>query len=165
MQAARAGVLDRDREGSQHSDSEEEEDEEEEEGGPRRSRRATKGQRVQFWKNERPRYVKGRMVGILQAAPTPVKPVTKRLTQQKKKKKNSSGSGKQNKRLFDGGSSSEESSGEDGAGRGSGSGRHKKSRKEAAFPASRLPSDVSFISRKKVDSFSVWDDVVTAPAK
>lgn len=148
MQAARAGVV----EGN--SDTEEEE-QPEEEGGPRRSRRATKGQRVQFWKNERPRYVKGRMVGILQAAPTPLKPPTKRT-----KTKRKSSSHKQNKRLFDG-SSSEESSEDDNGG----ASRRKKSRKVASFPASRLPADVTFIPRKKVDTFSVWDDVITAPTK
>jgi hypothetical protein len=144
LQAVREGKME-DTSDTEHED----DDDEHEEGGPRRSRRATKGQRVQFWKNERPRYVKGRMVGILQAEPTPAKP--KRNLKKKKK----SSSSKQSKRLFDGSSGDESSDGE--------ATRRKRARK--VFPTSQLPSDVTFISRKKVDTFSVWDDVVTAPAK
>mmetsp|Transcript_25517 Transcript_25517/g.43035 ORF Transcript_25517/g.43035 Transcript_25517/m.43035 type:complete len:639 (-) Transcript_25517:6149-8065(-) len=135
------------REGKMEDGSFSDQPEHEEEGGPRRSRRATKGQRVQFWKNERPQYEKGRMVGILQAEPTPAKP--KRVVKKKKKS-----TGKQSKRLFDGSSGDESSDGD--------SSRRKKARK--AFPSSQLPLDVTFISRKRVDTFSVWDDVVTAPA-
>jgi hypothetical protein len=50
-------------------------------GGPegvRRSRRVTKGQRFQFWKNERPVYQQGRIIGLLTAEPTPHKPKRKR---------------------------------------------------------------------------------------
>lgn len=50
-------------------------DSEEEKYGPcRRSRRQTKGQKFQFWKNERAVYDRGAMVGFLQAEPTPRKP-------------------------------------------------------------------------------------------
>jgi hypothetical protein len=144
------------RSGEGLSDSEEEE--EEDEGGPRRSRRATKGQRVKFWKNERPVYVKGKMVGLLQADPTPAKPKTTKVLK-KRKKSSSSGVGKK-KRLFDG-DSSDATSDEDGNGT---NGRRKKQPRKN-FPASQLPNDVNFISRKKFDSLAVWDDVVTAPAK
>lgn len=53
--------------------SEEAEDEEADDGRVRRSRRATKGQRFAFWKNERPVYDGGDMVGLLMALPTPDK--------------------------------------------------------------------------------------------
>lgn len=42
--------------------------------GVRRSRRRTKGQRFQFWKNERPVYNKGEIIGFMTANPTPAKP-------------------------------------------------------------------------------------------
>jgi hypothetical protein len=50
-----------------------EEEEEEDTGVGRRSKRATKGQRFEYWKNERPVYDKGQMVGLLLALPTPKK--------------------------------------------------------------------------------------------
>lgn len=137
------------REGKMEEGSFSEEPEPQEEGGPRRSRRVTKGKRMQFWKNERPEYKKGRMVGLLQADPTPAKPT--RVIKKKKKRTTS----KQSKRLFDG--SSDDESSDDG------SSTRKKARKP--FPTSQLPLDVTFISRKRVDTFSVWDDVVTAPAR
>lgn len=50
-------------------------DSEEERNGPcRRSKRQTKGQKFQFWKNERAVYDRGSMIGFLQAEPTPKKP-------------------------------------------------------------------------------------------
>jgi hypothetical protein len=60
-----------------------EEGEEEEEGnssGVRRSRRKTKGKRLEYWKNERSVYMKGKMMGLLVANPTPVKPKRKHTT-------------------------------------------------------------------------------------
>ncbi len=150
-QAIRAGV----REGGQDDSGLEVQEEEEDSSaeGPRRSRRATKGQRVQFWKNERPVYVKGKMVGLLQAEPTPAKP--KRATQTKQKQKDKTNT-KRNKRLFDG----DDDSSTDNE---SSSNRQKKAKK--SFSSSELPKDYNFISRKKFDTFSVWDDVVTAPVK
>ena len=52
----------------------------EDEGATRRSRRATKGQKFAFWKGERPIYEHGTLVGINQAAKTPVKPKSKSRT-------------------------------------------------------------------------------------
>lgn len=52
-------------------------DDSEENRGVRRSRRKYKGERVQFWKNERNIYVKGKMMGRLVANPTPAKPKRK----------------------------------------------------------------------------------------
>ena len=53
--------------------SEEEEQNSEEDGGRRRSKRATKGQRFEFWKGERPIYEKGTLVEIHPPEPTPQK--------------------------------------------------------------------------------------------
>jgi hypothetical protein len=58
-------------------DDDEEDEREEGTGGVRRSRRQTKGKRFQFWKNERPVYVKGKMMGLLVTNPTPAKPKRK----------------------------------------------------------------------------------------
>lgn len=43
----------------------------------RRSRRATKGKRFAFWKNERPLYQEGTLVGLIEAQPTPQKKSSK----------------------------------------------------------------------------------------
>ena len=48
-------------------------DDEEDDMAGRRSRRATKGKRFAYWKNERPVYDKGQIVGVLTAEPTPKK--------------------------------------------------------------------------------------------
>ena len=57
---------------------------EDDDGGTRRSRRRTKGQRFAFWKNERPVYQQGEMIGFLTANPTPKKP--KRSVKQQNRK-------------------------------------------------------------------------------
>ena len=55
-------------------ESDEDYEEEDEDGGPvRRSKRATKGKRFAFWKNERPVYQEGALVGVVQAEATPAK--------------------------------------------------------------------------------------------
>lgn len=59
------------------NDQEEDDDEDDESGGRRRSKRATKGQKFAFWKNERPVYNQGELVGRIAANPTPKKPKKK----------------------------------------------------------------------------------------
>ena len=56
-----------------HEDDDEEEDNSEDRN-VRRSRRRTKGQRFQFWKNERPVYNQGEIIGFMTANATPLKP-------------------------------------------------------------------------------------------
>lgn len=141
LQAARSGDLDK--------SSLLELEQDEEDSGMRRSKRVTKGQRVQFWKNERPRYMRGRMVGMLEAEPTPAKPKRSGATKKKSAKS------KQSKKLFEDESDDSFSGGDGG----------KRISQAKRFPSSQLPKNVKFVPRSKVDSYSVWDDVLTAPMK
>jgi hypothetical protein len=70
----------RSRDGGSYSESSSEDDisDDEDTDGLRRSRRATKGKKFAFWKNERPIYERGKMVGELHADPTPKKKVIKK---------------------------------------------------------------------------------------
>lgn len=74
LRASKKGVFESDDEMSL-GDEEDEGDEEVSEGGigVRRSRRKTKGKRLQFWKNERGVYMKGKMMGLLIANETPAR--------------------------------------------------------------------------------------------
>jgi hypothetical protein len=67
-------------------------DDSEDEDDGRRSRRATKGKRFQYWKNERPVYDKGVIVGLLTAEPTPKKPKIGKSILAKRNGKSSSSS-------------------------------------------------------------------------
>jgi centromere protein C len=61
--------------GVDYNDSDDDDDDDDD--GGRRSRRATKGKRFAYWKNERPVYDKGQIVGVLTAEPTPRKKKSK----------------------------------------------------------------------------------------
>lgn len=92
LRASKKGVFESDDELS--VDHEDEDDEDDAESmGIRRSRRKTKGKRLQFWKNERSVYMNGKMMGLLIADPTPAKPKRKRVdtskTSENNKKKKS----------------------------------------------------------------------------
>jgi hypothetical protein len=63
----------REDEGQEDGEDTDADDDDDDGSGPRRSRRATKGQRFAFWKGERPVYESGKLVGLLRADPTPRK--------------------------------------------------------------------------------------------
>ena len=73
-------------------DIDDDDEDDEEDTGARRSKRATKGQKFAFWKNERPVYQRGELVGRIAADPTPRKPKKKderfKLTKLKKIREN-----------------------------------------------------------------------------
>jgi hypothetical protein len=99
LRASKKGVYESDDDEMSLGDQEEEGEEEEgSEGGVgvRRSRRKTKGKRLQFWKNERGVYMKGKMMGLLIANETPAKP--KRKQSSKKKTSGGGGGGESKKR-------------------------------------------------------------------
>mmetsp|Transcript_20730 Transcript_20730/g.29791 ORF Transcript_20730/g.29791 Transcript_20730/m.29791 type:complete len:650 (+) Transcript_20730:96-2045(+) len=140
MSAARRGLRDSDEEENDIPSDHDSADEQ----GLRRSRRATKGQRFQFWKNERSVYMRGRMVGLLRAEPTPRKP--KRTTKQNNRGRKRS---KVSRRLED----SSESEAEQEI--------HKT---EKNLPPPKIPSDIKYIPRDGVTTYSVWDDDISAAA-
>lgn len=108
-------------------------DSEEERHGPcRRSRRATKGQKFQFWKNERAVYERGSMIGFLQAEPTPKKP--KRATVKCK------GNGK----------------------RGGVTSKQLQFKEEPPLVPVKLPAGVNYLDRDKVEEMTVWDEAEKA---
>ena len=106
-------------------------DEEEEETG-RRSNRVTKGRRFAYWKNERPVYERGQLIGILAAEPTP----RKRKHLVKKRAQRSILSDEENSDEF-----------------------VEPSRKVKKPRRLQLPSDVSFIAREKGAILSTWDEM------
>lgn len=75
---SKAGIDDDNDVNELEHEEEEEEEREEEAGNVRRSRRAHRGQRFQFWKNERPVYQQGTLVGHLVAPPTPISAASSR---------------------------------------------------------------------------------------
>ena len=116
---------------SAYLDDEYEEDDEAYEG-TRRSRRATKGKKLAWWKGERAVYDGGRMVGLLTSNPTPVK----------KGKLMKNGNRKVSKRLMDNSDDEEEST----------------SLGKRETPVV-LPTDVLYLSRNVGDELFVWDEV------
>jgi hypothetical protein len=78
LRASKKGVFESDEDEMSLAEGEDDDEEEGSEGegrgGVRRSRRKTKGKRLQFWKNERAVYTKGKMMGLLIANETPAKP-------------------------------------------------------------------------------------------
>lgn len=116
----------------------------EEEAGARRSRRATKGQRFAFWKNERPIYQEGTMVGLLTAEPTPKK--SRRTTTSKTSKASTAG-----QRLQKGGKGrAAHAQSEEG-------GEHDTSM-ETNLPPVKLPKKYRYLDASKSAVFSVWDN-------
>jgi hypothetical protein len=96
-------------------DDDDDDDDEDEFGNKvRRSKRATKGKKLEFWKGERVVYDRGQMIGVLTANPTPAKP--KRPKQSGgilgRKNNNNKGSKKGSGR---GGKSSEDDNNNEGA--------------------------------------------------
>jgi len=121
------------------SEDEHSDDSEEERNGPcRRSKRQTKGQKFQFWKNERAVYDRGSMIGFLQAEPTPKKP---KRGGARGRPAGGNGTGKHLK-------FSKEEEG------------------EPEQPVA-LPRGVNYLDRSAVEELNVWDetkdDVVDAP--
>mmetsp|Transcript_23386 Transcript_23386/g.38962 ORF Transcript_23386/g.38962 Transcript_23386/m.38962 type:complete len:829 (+) Transcript_23386:30-2516(+) len=111
------------------------ENDEDHDPGVRRSRRATRGRRFEFWKGERPVYQEGTMVGLLTAAPTPAKSQRTRLRlTNKKRNRVKSGSSSSHSR--------DDDQGDDAA----------------ELPPVRLPSNVSYLDRADCDRLVVWDD-------
>ena len=101
---------------------------EDDDDGARRSRRATKGKRFQYWKNERPVYDKGQIIGLLTADPTP--------------KKKSNGGIKKSSSSSSGGVKRDASD---------------KIKRDKAAPV-KLPNDVKFLNDSEAETLSVWDD-------
>jgi centromere protein C len=113
-----------------------EEEEEPEDGATRRSGRVTKGKRFAFWKNERPVYNGGQLVGILAAEPTPAK---RKLKRRRQKQWSSSEDDDEEEKL-------EMSRG--------------KSKSSRVKPPAKvtLPQDVTYIPPNQFDKMSVWDE-------
>lgn len=114
-----------------------------EDGVPvRRSRRATRGVRLAFWKNERPLYKRGQFVGL-----EPVKPTPKKITKPRKRLiKNSDQTSRSNRAMGSWRNDDDEEE-EDETG--------------AAAPV-RLPDDRDFLDRDSVTACNVWDDFTGA---
>ena len=129
------------------------EEEDDDEPGARRSRRATKGQRLAFWMGERPVYQKGKMVGVLIAdkEPTPPRRPRQRQTGDKRRRslletsgqKRDKTSSPKRRRIGD----DDDDDDEDGDGPG-----------RARLPAPVLPDGVAYLPREAADELSVWDD-------
>mmetsp|Transcript_18619 Transcript_18619/g.17945 ORF Transcript_18619/g.17945 Transcript_18619/m.17945 type:complete len:798 (+) Transcript_18619:113-2506(+) len=141
------------------TDQEEEEEEEDEEAeedrrnGMRRSSRITKGQRMAYWRGERPVYQKGKMVGILKADKTPAKKA--RPVAGKKRKLTS---------LERSGTKSDHTDSEDeenGKNR-SKKGKNQKRGGKIVYDEEEgdivLPTDFAYLEREIADELSVWDD-------
>ena len=118
-----------------------EDSDEDDDGGMRRSRRATKGKKMAWWKGERAIYNKGTMVGLLTAVPTPVNQKKRTL------KKVSKADKKSVKKALD------ESSDEEEADFTSRS--RKRIKSEAPI---MLPDDIEYMKRGEADEISIWDD-------
>jgi hypothetical protein len=112
-------------------------DDEEANEGTRRSRRATKGKRVAYWKGERNIYEGGRLVGLVTANPTPKKMTGKLMK---------NGSNKTSKRLM-----ADSDDDEDTA---------FLVKREAPIV---LPSDVQYLSQDEGDNLLVWDGTTQKP--
>ncbi len=119
------------------------EDSDDDGGAVRRSRRATKGKKMAWWKGERAIYNKGNMVGLLTAIPTPAN--TKKKAGPRKVSKKDKKSVK--KQLHDSDSDEAEA---DLSG-----GIHKRIKVEGPIV---LPEDVDFLPRGESDEVSIWDD-------
>jgi centromere protein C len=113
--------------------------------GTRRSRRATKGKKMAWWKGERAIYNKGNMVGLLTAIPTPQNE-KKRVGSRKLSKKDR----KSVKKALHDSDSDEAEADLSGGGRVT-----KKIKKEGPID---LPDDVNFLPRGESDEVSIWDD-------
>lgn len=116
------------------------EDESEHEEGPTRiSKRATKGRRFNFWKNERPKYEDGTLVGLYEAEPTPKKP---RRTANSKTNKRARPT-KVEKKLY-------QSDDEDAEWEGD-------NKKAKSLPPVKLPAKVRYIDGAKEKVLQTWD--------
>jgi len=104
-------------------------DDDDDDGYGRRSKRATKGKRFQYWKNERPVYNQGQIVGLLTADPTP-----------KKKAKPGANAGK---------------AGALRKARPTATGYEVDSEE---MPPVRLPSDIQYLDSGEDEELMVWDD-------
>lgn len=122
------------------SEEEEEEQDSEEECGRRRSKRATKGQRFQFWKGERPIYEKGTLVEIHAPDPTPQKRKrpTAKVTEDGK-------AAKRAKKATRADHSDDEEEREHAA-------AHK-------LPPVRVPKNVKYLARDDIETLEIWDEV------
>lgn len=120
----------------------EESDEDDDGNGARRSRRATKGKKMAWWKGERAIYNKGTMVGLLTAVPTPVNSKKRTL------KKASKADKKSVKKALN------ESSDEEEADFSSTRSR-KRIKSEAPIV---LPDNIDYMKRGDADEISIWDD-------
>lgn len=136
-------------------------------GNVRRSRRATKGRRFAFWKNERPLYQEGTLVGLAAAEPTPVKHTSKSRSNRnangkpaKKKEKRATGT----KRVRN--AESDSSLDEDQL---MNSKRHRSAPDynqeivNEPLNEALLPTDVEYIDPVLTDSMAVWDDYYDRP--
>lgn len=108
----------------------------------RKSRRATKGRRFAFWKNERPLYEEGTMVGVLKAEPTPKKPKNGNRGRGRPKKEGGT-SRPARSQVQD---SDEEFAEETAA--------------VPRLPAVRLPSRVNYLHRDECEELEVWDETM-----
>jgi hypothetical protein len=115
--------------------------------GVRRSRRATKGQKFEYWKGERTVYQAGKLVGVLHALPTPAKSKPKAKAKPKAKSNGQSQKGvKRAAASDDDDEEAEFESSPNKRGRGG---------KEPTF---KVPSGLKLIPRETGDELSVWDD-------
>ena len=112
------------------------EDEEEGEEAGRRSNRVTKGRRFEFWKNERPVYERGQLIGILAAEPTPRK--RRHVLKKKAQRLILSDDEQSNDELME----------------------PRKIKKPRRL---QLPSNVTFIPREKGAILSTWDEMAEEP--
>eukprot|EP01039_Chlorochromonas_danica_P007461 gene7461-8248_t len=117
-----------------------EDESENEEGATRISKRATKGRRFNFWKNERPKYEDGTLVGLYEAEPTPKKP--RRMANSKANKKRARPT-KVEKKLY-------ESDDEDAEWEGD-------NKKAKSLPPVKLPAKVRYIDGTKEKVLQTWD--------
>jgi hypothetical protein len=136
-----------------HSDDDEPEYEEDEDDEPnaRRSRRATKGMRFAFWKNERPIYEEGVLVDVVHAEPTPKKP-------RRAPRANNKSSKSVKRKLTMPQSSSDE--GEPS------SKRHRKGVEEGVDEEEEevsVPDNVSFLEPTTHETLQIWDDYYDRP--
>lgn len=116
----------------------------------RRSRRATRGVRLAFWKNERPLYKRGEFVGL-----EPVKPTPKKTTKPRSRlMKNSDKTGGQSSKTI--GSWRKDNNNDDDI---------NNDNDDTPAAAVRIPSNREYINRDTVLNMDIWDDFKGTPTE
>jgi hypothetical protein len=121
--------------------------------GLRRSRRATKGRRLQYWKGERCVYNEGTLVGISDPIPTPAK--AKSRLRARKQRRGLDDDDNENDLDFDENQPSQSQSRSQTQGA---------SNKRLKASTVTLPRDVEYLTAQESATLSVWDNVQERPA-